>query len=259
MTTLSKTKGAGISKIGTFGIHEEWLQEYLADPSSFWLNNSLGNKQEQSFKAWLVDAEIIDSKKNTTAFGEFCISHYEDEHGLIWELIWTNFAYGSVLSNWFINTIKPEQVFSKPMLDELALNEFDGAKNTITYAIGGFMQVFKYSPIGDILNQGQTDDNKSYTRKQHSELSEVALAYSIYKYAETKGILSLSVSDFYGEECETGPAKEFGITKSIFTKLLRQLNSATNRVLIAELNMGLNSITLREDLKSMDILKQLVL
>ena len=145
------------------------------------------------------------------------------------------------------------------MLDELALNDFDGTKNTITYAIGGFMQIFNYSPIGDILNQGQSADTKNYIRGQHSELSEVALAYSIYKYAETKGILSLRITDFYSEDCQTGPAKEFAISKSTFTKLLRQLNSATNRVLIAELNMGLDSITLREDLSSMDILKQLVL
>ena len=259
MTTSTNTKGGGISKIGTFGIHEEWLQEYLADPDGFWSNNSLGNKQEQSFKAWLVDAEIIDAKKQLTAFGDFCTLHYEDEHDLVWELIWTNFAYGSVLTSWFINTIKPEQTFSKAMLDELALNEFDGTKNTITYAIGGFMQIFNYSPIGDILNQGQSVDTKNYIRGQHSELSEVALAYSIYKYAETKGILSLRISDFYSEECLTGPAKEFAISKSTFTKLLRQLNSATNRVLIAELNMGLDSITLREDLSSIDILKQLVL
>lgn len=259
MTTATNTKGGGISKIGTFGIHEEWLQEYLADPEGFWSSNSLGNKQEQSFKAWIVDAEIIDAKRKLTPFGEFCSSHYEDEHDLVWELIWTNFAYGSVLSNWFINTIKPEQPFSKAMLDELALNEFDGTKNTITYAIGGFMQIFNYSPIGDILNQGQSTDSKNYIRGQHTELSEVALAYSIYKYAESKGIRSLTVSDFYADGCETGPAKEFAISKSTFTKLLRQLNSATNRVLIAELNMGLDSITLREDLNSMDILKQLVL
>ena len=44
-----------------------------------------------------------------------------------------------------------------------------------------------------------------------------------------------------------------------YEKLLRQLNSASNRVLIAELNMGLDSITLREDLNPIDVLKQLVL
>ena len=259
MNTETHTKGGGISRIGTFGIHEEWLQEFLADPDGFWTSNSLGNKQEQSFKAWLSDADIINAKKEMTEFGQFIKEHYEDEHDLVWELIWTNFAYGSTLSGWFMNTIKPGQTFNKQLLDELALSEYDGTKNTITYAIGGFMQIFNYSPIGDILQQGFSEDSKSFIRMPHNELSEVALAYSLYKYASENKIRSLRVADFYREDCQTGPVCEFGIGKSAFEKLLRQLNSVSNRVLIAELNMGLDSITLREDLNPIDVLKQLVL
>ena len=144
-------------------------------------------------------------------------------------------------------------------MDELALSDFDGTKNTITYAIGGFMQIFNYSPIGDVLQQGFSDDGKSFERMPHNNLSEVALAYSLYKYASAKSIRSLRVSDFYNDECQTGPVREFGIGKSVFVKLLRQINSASNRVLIAELNMGLDSITLREDLNSISVLKQLVI
>lgn len=255
MTTSTKSQGGGISKIGTFGIHLEWLQEFLSDPEYFWTSNSLGTKQEQSFKAWLIDAEIIDPKKHLTPFGELCVQHREDGLDLIWEIIWTNFAYGSVLTHWFINTINPEQEFSKALLDELALNEFNGSKTTITYAIGGFMQIFKYSPIGDFLKQGLSHNGKQFVRGRHEALSEMALAYSIYKYANSKGIRSLRLSDFYAEECQTGPAKEFALSKPTFTRLLRQLNSAPNRLLIAELNMGLDSITLRDDLNPIDILK----
>lgn len=259
MNTATNVKGGGISRIGTFGIHEEWLQEFFINPEDFWKSNSLGNKQEESFKAWLIDADIIDRKKALTEFGVFCIEHYEDEHDLIWELIWINFAYGSALVNWFINTIHTNQKFTKPMLDELALNDFQGARTSITYAIGGFMQIFKYSPIGDLLTQGVSNDDKNFIRSSYSDLSETALAYSLYKYAHQKGIKSLRVNDFYQENCETGPVKEFGITKTTFEKLLRQLNSSSNRLLIAELNMGLDSITLRDDLKPFDVLKLLVL
>ena len=259
MHTETNVKGGGISRIGTFGIHEEWLQEYLADPDGFWTGNSLGNKQEQSFKAWLSDADIINAQKHMTPFGNFIASHNENEPDLIWELIWTNFAYGSTLCHWFINTVKTGQTFTKAMLDELALNDFEGSQNTITYAIGGFMQIFNYSPIGNILQQGNEVDGKSFVRSGHSELSDTAFAYSLYKYAKTKNVRSLKVSDLYQDDCETGPAKEFGIPKPVFEKLLRQLNSATNRILIAELNMGLDSITLREDLTEMSIIEQLVL
>lgn len=259
MSTETNSKGGGISRIGTFGIHEEWVQEFFADPEGFWLANSLGNKQEQSFKAWLTDAGFINNKKQITELGQFCADHYIDEPDAIWEIIWTNFAYGSTLVSWFINTVHPNHTFTKAMLDELAIAEFEGTTKTITYAMGGFMQIFNYSPIGEILCQGQEVDSKTYQRAGHSELSEAAFAYSLYRFAEKHGTKMLRVADFYTDDCETGPAKEFAITKSVFEKLLRQLNSAANRVLIAELNMGLDSITLREDLTSMDILKSLIL
>ncbi len=258
MSKVTSSKGGSISRIGTFGLHDEWLQEFLSDPEGFWSFNTLGNKQEQSCKAWLVDADIITPQKELTEFGKFCKEHHEDENDLIWELIWTNFAYGSALSSWFINTIKSGETFSKMMLDELAINDFDGTKNTITYAIGGFMQLFKYSSVGSFLKQGISSDEKTYVRQIHTELSSTALAYSLYKYSQEMGVRSLRIADFYEDRCQSGPFREFGISKSIFEKLLRQLNSEKNRVLIAELNMGLDSITLRDDLTPIMILNQLV-
>ena len=77
-----------------------------------------------------------------------------------------------------------------------ALSDFDGANNTMTSAFGGFIQIFNYSPIGDILQQGFSEDSKSFVRMPHNELSDVAFAYSHDKYASEKNIRSLRVSDF---------------------------------------------------------------
>ena len=49
--------------------------------------------------------------------------------------------------------------------------------------------------------------------------------------------------------------KRFGISKSDFVDILRSLNSETNRLIVAELNMGLDNITLRDDITSEDVLK----
>lgn len=42
-----------------------------------------------------------------------------------------------------------------------------------------------------------------------------------------------------------------------FVKALKVLNSMNNRVLVAELNMGLDSITLRNDLTAISVLEQM--
>ena len=50
---------------------------------------------------------------------------------------------------------------------------------------------------------------------------------------------------------------QFGISKDAILKKLRYLSTDTNRVLIAELNMGLDHITLRPDLDSTSVLELL--
>ena len=66
------------------------------------------------------------------------------------------------------------------------------------------------------------------------------------------------VSDLYRSDESYGIYKEFGISKNDLMKSLRYLSSEKNRVLIAELNMGMDHITLREDLTSIAVLKALL-
>ena len=256
----NKVKTGSISKYGTFGIHEEWIDEFLANPESFWEINALGKKQVDSFKAWLKDAEFIDAKNQLTELGQFCSDNYANERELVWEIIWINLCSNSTLTNWFINTINPGQLFDKKLLDEYANDRFAGefTSKTISYAITGFLQLFKYSPLGFELQQGKPDTDGSYKRTKYSELSEAGFAYSLYKYGNARGIKSLRVTDFYEDDCEGGPAKEFCLAKSDMEKMLRSLNSSASRILIAELNMGLDNISLTKDVTPLEIVKQII-
>ena len=94
-----------------------------------------------------------------------------------------------------------------------------------------------------------------FCKVPYEDLSREAIAYSLYKYAESVGTKSLRVSDLYEEDCKHGVYREFGISKSEFESQLRSLNSDANRVLVAEINMGLDSITLRDDLNALEALK----
>ena len=63
------------------------------------------------------------------------------------------------------------------------------------------------------------------------------------------------VSDLYRPEENRGLYKEFGISKNNLLKSLRYLSTEKNRILVAELNMGLDHITLREDLTAIAALE----
>ena len=63
----------------------------------------------------------------------------------------------------------------------------------------------------------------------------------------------MRVSDFYDDEADCSTSRIFGLSQDTFEKGLRSLNSEKNRVLIAELSMGLQHITLRDDLNSKNV------
>jgi hypothetical protein len=250
-----------ISKYGTFGIHEEWVAEYFTEPEvTFWVvgNNSLGNKQLSSFKAWAKDAELIDNKNILTPFGLFCAENIVNDPDLIWSLIWINICYNSELVKWFVNSVKEGAPFDRPKLTEMARDYFSTAysSTTIEYAFQALMQIFSYSPFGEVLRQGEPFEKK-LVRSEYQDLSEIAIAYSVYKFAEKNDAYALRVKDFYDDSYENGPAKEFCLSKESFEKGLRTLNSGKERVLIAELNSGLNHITLKEGVTALDIVKKL--
>lgn len=131
-------------------------------------------------------------------------------------------------------------------------------KRTVENALSALLGTFSYSPIGERFGLYEDVEKTNARRCVCQELSDIAIAYSLYRYSEVRNTRSLTVSDFYREDAQEGINVEFQYTKDSFRKNLRNLNSANNRVLVAELNMGLDSITLRDDLTSYAVLKQLL-
>jgi 3'-phosphoadenosine 5'-phosphosulfate sulfotransferase (PAPS reductase)/FAD synthetase/ferredoxin len=258
MAQTEKTKLTGISGYGTFGLRSVWLSEYFRNQNDFWNTNSLGSKQVPSFKTWLKDSEIIDYKGNITTFGQKLSEIYLDNSILVWEIIWINLAHKSTLLKWFIEKVEINSNYSKSTLTAFYNNEYSEGKTTFEYAVGALFNFLSATPIGMDCRQKICTNKNEYKREKYSNLSREAIAYSLYKYAEEQGIKSLRVSDLYKKECKSGPYCEFGIDKENLEKALRSLNSQNNRVLTAELNMGLDHILLREDLNALSALNLLI-
>lgn len=261
LTKGNKMNKTNIDRYKNFGLKEEWVESYLMDRDGFWTSNHGLNQNYQvpALKAWLSDAEIIDAKNNITELGNFLADNREDYPDLIWEIIWINLSHNSFIINWFDNNIPSGAEYSSKEMEAMILDQYDGYKEkTVHNAVYQLQRTLKESPVGSTMHQMEPINKSTFRREEYSELSSEALAYSIYKYAEAKGIHSLRIADFYSPDNNLGPAKEFAISKPTFEKGLRSLNSNSNRVLIAELNMGLDSITLREDLDALKCLKSIL-
>lgn len=252
---LKMDNSLSIKGYKTFGLRDEWVDEYVSDSDAFWTSTLLGSAMFDSFKAWAKDAGMLDAKNRPTPLGRLLQKIYSDNPTLFWEIVWINLTYSSFIVNRFASRINPGILFDKKILaDEICAVESVSSMTTLNNAIGALIDMFKNSPLGDDLMQGE-EMNKKRIRRPYDDLSIEALAYSLYLFGEKNEITEFRVADLYNPEEKKGAVLEFGIAKADMIRKLRALSSDTNRVLIAELNMGLDHITLRKDLTSIDVLE----
>ena len=181
----------------------------------------------------------------------------------VWEILWINLSENSQIVQFYTSTVKFNHPYTKVELLEYMIERFEGINsNTLKNPLGALCNMFgiiDQTILGDQLQQGKIIAKgktvESVTRNAHNKISLVALAYSLYRYAERKKRYSLNVSEFYDENQTEGIYRQFGISKETLESLLLSLQEEGNHVLRAELNMGLDNIILREDLTSVDILK----
>ena len=261
-----KDKKTTINRYNNFGFREKWLHFYLEHLDSFFENDDHGiNKENQMnpFLNWMRDSDILHSNsKEITEIGRLFANEYALKADVVWEIIWINLTCNSEICAWYANNIGYNKRYSKSeieLLMESSLNMYSGSvrKN----ALGALQNAFVSSPLGNKLSIGiiTKENNKPvFHRKPHNEISLVAVAYSLFRYAERHNRYSLTVSELYDDNQTEGIYRQFGISKDTLARLLLSVQEESNHVLRVELNMGLDNIILRDDLKSIDILKMML-
>lgn len=260
ITDTEKKLSAKIQAYKKFGLKEEWIDEYFIDTEIFHSEHTMGTAQYDSVKAWLRDIDVTDAKNKITPMGLVLRDIFQNSPSLFWEIAFINLSYKSYIVNWFCNNIKQDQIYNtKLVTEEIANMGYCGSLSTISNAAIALVDYMKKNPTGIDMMQGVIEDKAGLRRCSYDDLSIEAIAYSVYKYAETNDITMFRVSDLYRETEEHGVYKEFCITKEALLKKLRTISANPERVIVAELNMGLEHITIREDLSSLDVLKVLAL
>lgn len=255
-----KKLNAKIHSYKNFGFRDEWVDEYSKDIQNFWVDNTLGTAQIESFKAWLRDADITDAKNILTPLGRIMMRIYDINPQLFWETAYVNLSYNSFIVAWFTSNILENQIYSTRIIkEEIDNQEYSASTTTIGNAASALCDMIKKTPIGEDFKQGLPANNKELRREAYQDLSLEAVAYSVYRFASIHETNILRVSDFYKPEEKHGVYKEFLMPKQELIRKLRSLSNSSNRVLVAELNMGLEHITLRNDLSAMTVLEQMAL
>ena len=248
------------------GMRSHWVEKYFDTYETFFDNNDHGlnpKYQIPPFINWLREAYILNQDgKNITEEGLLMAKAYQKKPMSVWEIIFIGLCENSEICNWFQGTIDFNRSYSRDEMDIILQDSYPELKDrTLRNPFNSLLNTFKESPLGSSIPVGtlSKEHNKvMLTRQSHSEISLCAVAYSLFRYAERQKRYSLTVSEFYDENQKEGIYRQFGINKDTFERLLLSLQEESNHVLRAELNMGLDNIILRDDLKSIDILKMML-
>lgn len=264
--TNMENKKYPINRYNTFGLRESWLKYYFNNYQSYFENDEHQlntKKQLPIFKKWITDAGILQQgKEQPTGTGKLMADKYREFRLPIWEIIWINLCNNTDLCSWYISNIAINKEYTREEMDILFQESFSQYTQAVREnTMKALQNTFKESPIGSELKQGiihKVGNKVSISRQSYSDLSLVAAAYSLFRYAESKGTKSLTVSEFYAEGQDDGIYRQFGIERQALERILRTLQEESNHVLNVQLNLGLDNINLREDLTSSDILNMML-
>lgn len=254
-------KSVSIDRYSGFGLRKVWLDKFFSNTEGFFESNHGLNptKQIPPFTCWLREAEILnrDDKKISIA-GKIMANNYFSKENVVWEIIWVNLFYNSTIVQWYVKNINWNTRLQKVEQEVLLRNSFPQYKErTLHNALEALLNTFKEGPLGSILLLGKHENENKKTiiiKQPYNDISPTAVAYSLYRYAESKKRYALTVSEFYDNNQTEGIYRQFGVSQERFETILRTLKEDKNRVLNADLNMGLDNINLREDLTAIDIL-----
>ena len=264
LKNLAQGSKSGINRYNDgMGMRCVWVDKYFDSYESFFDSNEHGlnpKYQIPPFINWLREACILNAEnKNISELGQYMAEAYQSKSQIIWELIFIGLCDNSEICSWFQRTIDFNRIYTREEMDILLQDSYPDLKDrTLRNPFNSLLNTFKESPLGSSIPVGVLgkEQNKvTLIRKPYEDISLVALAYSLFRYAERKKRYSLTVSEFYDENQTEGIYRQFGINRKTLESLLLSLQEEGNHVLRVELNMGLDNIILRDDLSTVDILK----
>ena len=143
-----------------------------------------------------------------------------------------------------------------PILQGATLkNPVDALANTFTNSPLGTTSSDEDSSLKVGLLTMQGNKVKTIRKYGTSKISSTAVAYMLYKNAETNNMYELTVSDIYERGC-MGVYNVFNMDSENFLKALRSLT--TKEILSADLLGGLENIHLINEFTSKMVLERLV-
>lgn len=236
----------------TFGLREEWLKEFFFK-GNFWGRNSLGNRQEESLRAWLRHAAVIDAKREITPLGEV-LKRWGVEERATWEVLWVNLSRGSQLVRWFLEKILWGERLSGAQLVDRMGEEM--AVRTRQNAASALLSLFEKTPLKFLAEVKKEKRGRVLYKRGTESVSPVGLLYALYRLAESRGRYHFELGELVHPSVDT-PYGLFGLSEESLKVLLRSTARKAASFLSVDLVRDLKSIYLSEEISSLEVLNRI--
>ncbi|MDI6841647.1 MAG: hypothetical protein QMC92_02425 [Methanothermobacter wolfeii] len=208
----------GIDRYSTFGLRDEWLPAIFTYEDEWIERNSFGPVQVKAVKNWLLDGGLIDKNGITPLFRSIREIYFHDPESA-WQIIWTEFYYGSPAVRLFCDETDFETELSMGDLVEIFSKALPGLKGTtIKNPVSAVLNMFKLSRLGVLVSD---EGNGREIRRIHlNSIEPHVAAYSVIRLMEEEGLREIRIGDLYHKNAGGGPFKLFGTEEPRLRNLL---------------------------------------
>ena len=247
--------------IDSYGTHSpklEWIKQFVFLKDNFNENHSLGSVELPMFKKFLRDAEILTISDKSTPFANLIF-----DKGLetinIWAIMYSNLAHSPEIG-WFIKNVNFNSIYTQKELKN-TLSLFTTSKTGPANIANSYkrMALLPLNKVGfcEVIGKNK-DDGFTILRKSWSDPDPLVVLYSLYKFAEKCGdYYQFTLTTLLDDSIErdgVSPTRIFGLDRETMIPLLNGLSANYPDFINVSFTLGLDTITLREDKKSEDVL-----
>lgn len=146
-------KGMRWSPHRTFGLRVEWVRLYLDRPDDWQQQNSLGPRQIDAFRSWLVTSGLAQGCTASHSLYRLFLDTWPSAL-LAWQILWTNCVSAFDTATWYVHEMGLGSWESTFLAACLARRVSSIAPRTAYDAILELVGLLERTPVGTELGQG---------------------------------------------------------------------------------------------------------
>ena len=255
----------GMNRYQTFGFRRPWLEQFFEHKEKFFTMDKLGTRQYDALKVWLREGGLLTATGKgdksgvpTQLFNK--VQPLGAGNPLTWAVIWTNLAYNSIISKWYMLNAPAGEIYEKN--DLIFLLGDDYSKSTRDNAVTALLETFRHSPIGTVLKQGipiPSGNSYKFSKQGWNTPDAVAILYALYMWAEATGRYTFTLGQMAAargnaEAKGVDPVSIFGINPDRFKDILQDISLQFEKYIRTTFVADLDNVQLFPEYKSLDIL-----